>query len=57
MKTRRYIAAVEAGSQAPSPLLGIGVPGLVIPHEGSVIAPVNLPACPPTVPAAVDLFE
>jgi hypothetical protein len=57
MTTRRHIAAVEAGSQAPSPWLGIGVPGLVIPHEGSVIAPVNLPARQPAVPAAVDLIE
>jgi glucokinase len=34
----------EVGGRGSPLALGIGVPGVVIPHEGKVIAPVNLPA-------------
>ncbi|MGB6894782.1 MAG: ROK family protein [Dehalococcoidia bacterium] len=34
----------EVGGRGPPLALGIGVPGLVVPHEGKVIAAVNLPA-------------
>jgi hypothetical protein len=57
MTTRRHIVAVEAGGHTPPPSLGIGVPGVVIPHEGCVTAPVNPAACQTAIPAAVDLIE
>jgi len=57
MTTRRHIVAVESGSQAPPPSLGIGIPGVVILHEGCAIASVNPAACQTAIPAAVDIIE
>lgn len=46
----------EVGGRGPPLALGIGLPGLVIPQEGKVIAPVNLPAWQPAV-AVADLVR